>query len=132
MTLKQVVLKSLVLFFIAAVIFLIHFGLNSVFGSPVDFYELVYAYCMNLLMAYIVIYLLFFLKNKLKDQLGFIFMVASLLKFGAFFILFYPTYNSDGDLSRLEFLTFFIPYAVCLVVECVILSKILASLDAYK
>lgn len=91
-----------------------------------------YSYVINISMACGVIVILFALKKKLKDQLGFIFLGASMLKFVLFFILFYPVYKADGFISRLEFLTFFVPYMVCLVTESIILSKFLNSLDNYN
>ena len=116
----------------AVIVFFIHLLVNNSTESPVEFNALIYSYSINVVLACGVIILLFVLKKKLKDQLGFIFMASSLLKFACFFILFYPEYNADGDLTRLEFLTFFIPYVVCLVTETVILSKFLNSLDNYN
>ncbi|WP_367278076.1 DUF6168 family protein [uncultured Algibacter sp.] len=118
--------------FIAVIAFAFHFLVNSLFEIAVEVNQLVYSYSINILLACGVIVLLFLLKKRLRDQLGFIFMFASMLKFVFFFILFYPEYNADGDLTRSEFLTFFIPYVVCLIVESVILSKFLNSLDNYK
>ena len=80
-------------------------------------------------MALGVIAVLYILKRKLKDQLGFVFMAASMFKFVFFFLLFYPIYTSDNHMSRYEFFTFFIPYMICLIVECIILSRFLNRLD---
>ncbi len=118
--------------FVASIAFFIHLFINSSIANSVEFSQLFYSYWVNVLLACGVIVLLFMLRKRLKDQLGFIFMAASMLKFVFFFFLFYPEYNSDGDLSRLEFLTFFIPYVVCLIIESIILSKFLNSLDNYN
>ncbi len=132
MTLRKLVINCLTVVFIAVIAFAFHFLVNSLFEIAVEVNQLVYSYSINILLACGVIVLLFLLKKRLRDQLGFIFMFASMLKFVFFFILFYPEYNADGDLTRSEFLTFFIPYVVCLIVESVILSKFLNSLDNYK
>lgn len=132
MTVKKLLLNCLTVLIIAAVTFFIHFLINSYVLKLTDLNELIYSYSINILLACSVIVLLFVLKEKLKNQLGFIFMGTSLLKFALFFLLFYPNYNNDGDLSRIEFLTFFVPYVICLITECVILSKFLNALDGYK
>ena len=50
-------------------------------------------------------------------------MAGSGLKFLLFFLLFYPSYKADGNMSTLEFISFFIPYAICLILEVSYLSK---------
>ncbi|WP_298499148.1 DUF6168 family protein [uncultured Algibacter sp.] len=132
MTLKKLITNCLTVIFVASIAFFIHLFINSSIANSVEFSQLFYSYWVNVLLACGVIVLLFMLRKRLKDQLGFIFMAASMLKFVFFFFLFYPEYNSDGDLSRLEFLTFFIPYVVCLIIESIILSKFLNSLDNYN
>lgn len=132
MTLKKLITNCLTVVFVASIAFFIHLFINSSITNSVEFSQLFYSYWVNVLLACGVIVLLFVLRKRLKDQLGFIFMAASMLKFVFFFFLFYPEYNSDGDLSRLEFLTFFIPYVVCLIIESIILSKFLNSLDNYN
>ena len=66
--------------------------------------------------------------HKFKNQIGFIFMGFGFLKFVLFFIFIYPTYNQDGNLSKQEMITFFIPYSVCLIYELIIVSKTLNNL----
>ena len=132
MTLKKLVSNCLVVVFVASIAFTAHFLVNTLIEESVTVGQLLYSYTINILLACGVIILLFVLKKKLKDQLGFLFMGSSMLKFVFFFILFYPKYNADGVLTRLEFLTFFIPYVICLITESVILSKFLNRLDNYK
>ena len=50
-------------------------------------------------------------------------MAGSGLKFVVFFILFYPEYQRDGTMQTSEFTAFFVPYALCLVIEVFYLSK---------
>ena len=124
--------NCLVVICVAIIAFIIHSVVNSVITYQIEFYEILYSYIINVVLACGVILLLFLLRKKLKDQLGFVFMGASMLKFVFFFSLFFPKYNADGDLSRLEFLTFFIPYVICLITESIVLSKFLNSLDNYN
>ncbi|TNJ47022.1 hypothetical protein KFZ70_05575 [Tamlana fucoidanivorans] len=130
--LKRLAVNCGILFAVAVAACGIHVVVNSFVEQPVVVKEIIYSYTVNALLACIVVLLLFVLKRKLKDQLGFVFMLASMLKFVFFFILFYPRYHADGDLSRVEFLIFFIPYVICLITESIILSKFLNTLDNYK
>ncbi|WP_282122609.1 DUF6168 family protein [Algibacter mikhailovii] len=132
MTLKTLSSNCFTVVIVGAIAFLIHLLISQLIESAVTVYQLIYSYAINILLACGVIILLFVFKKKLQDQLGFLFMGASMLKFVFFFVLFYPEYNADGDLTRLEFLTFFIPYAICLITESVVLSKFLNSLDNSK
>ncbi len=132
MILNSIIKKCLIVVGIATIAFFIHFLVNNSISQSVETNQLIYSYCINIVLACSAILVLFLLKKKLKDQLGFIFMGASMLKFVFFFIFLYPEYNLDGDLSRLEFFTFFIPYVVCLITESVILSKFLNNLDDFQ
>ena len=84
---------------------------------------LIHSYIFNYSLALISGILLFQFREKLADKLGFIYFGLSLVKFAFFFLLFYPTYKEDGDVSKAEFSTFFIPYAVCLSLETRFLVK---------
>lgn len=132
MIVKKIITNCLIVVVVATIAFIVHFVVNAAIEESVEVNQLIYSYCINVLLACGVIILLFALRKKLQDQLGFVFMGASMLKFVFFFFLFYPEYNADGDLTRLEFLTFFIPYAICLITESILLSKFLNSLDNYK
>lgn len=131
MTLKWIINNCLKLSLVALVFFVIHIYVNKNIDTEITSGQIIYSYIINYLLACSVIVFLFLLKKKLKDQLGFIFMAASLLKFAFFFLLFYPSYKMDGYMTKLEFFTFFIPYAICLTIECIILSKFLNNLDKY-
>lgn len=90
---------------------------------------IVRSYLVNVLLAGIIFLLLYRFRQKLKNQIGFLFMGGSFLKFIFFFLLFYPTYKSDGDMSGLEFASFFVPYLVCLFLETFFTSKMLNNLE---
>ncbi len=87
--------------------------------------KIILAYILNGVLATTIFLLLFFLRKKQRDQLGFLFMFGSLLKFAFFFVFFYPSYNADNSISRLEFMAFFIPYVYSLLIETLSLIKLL-------
>lgn len=112
-----------------AAVVLLAFGIHAVvldafLGLPA-MPHLLPTYLFNGLAALVVLrVLLHFLKKK-NPNLGFFFMGGSLLKLTAFLILFYPSYKSDGELSTLEFTSFFVPYFICLVFKSLVLFRTL-------
>lgn len=109
--------------------FCIHLAVLSTLDLPLWNLLIVRSYLVNGLLALITFIILNYLKEKKSNALGFIFMGGSGVKFAAFFILFYPQYGTDGDVDKLEFLTFFIPYAISLIVEVTKLVQILNKAD---
>jgi len=101
--------------------FLIHLQLFSF--SDTEYKLFILSYVLNALLA-VIIYLIisFTIKNK-PEVAGFVFMAGSGLKFTFFFLLFYPTYKEDGQISKQEFLSFFIPYTISLITEVYFLVK---------
>jgi hypothetical protein len=81
------------------------------------------SYFINTLLTIGIVFLVFVLKEKYANQIGFLFLGSSLIKFLIFFIVFHGYYKADGNIDTLEFLAFFIPYSVCLVLETIYLSK---------
>ncbi|PWL39812.1 hypothetical protein DKG77_02990 [Flagellimonas aquimarina] len=120
-------------FFLLALVLLVSFGVHILILSSKDlplFDNLVIrSYVVNALLAAIIFLLLYRFREKLKNQIGFLFMGGSFLKFIFFFLLFYPTYKSDGDMSSLEFASFFVPYLACLFLETFFTSKMLKNLE---
>ena len=106
-------------------VFLIHLIILDNLGFP-KFNDLIgLSYIVNGLLAIAIFVSIYIFRSKLKNQIGFLFMGGSFLKFLLFFILFYPAYKSDGEMSRLEFAAFFVPYVVSLVVETIFTAQIL-------
>lgn len=130
--LKKVLNNCLIVILFASIAFAMHWLTLLLFDIELSIGSLFYSYSINSLMAIGVIILIFSLKRKLSQQLGFVFMISSLLKFFIFFLLFYPKYNADDMITKIEFVIFFIPYAVCLTTECVILSRFLNNLNTNK
>ncbi|EAR02745.1 DUF6168 family protein [Maribacter sp. HTCC2170] len=90
---------------------------------------IVLSYVVNGILAGTIFAGLYAFRNKLKNQIGFLFIGGSFLKFIFFFILFYPVYKADGEMSGMEFASFFIPYGISLVVETVFTARLLKKLD---
>ncbi len=99
------------------IVFAIHTYMLEFKNLPIYNNKILLAYFINGLLAVVIFLVLFFLRKKQKDQLGFLFMFGSFLKFTLFFIFFYPSYHSDGDITKLEFMAFFIPYIFSLLIE---------------
>ena len=85
--------------------------------------KIVLSYILNATLAIAIFGLLFKDRKKVKDNIGFLFLAGSFLKFIAFFILIYPSYKADGNTSKLEFAAFFVPYLICLFIETSSLVK---------
>lgn len=106
-------------------VFYIHTYVLKINKLPLYDNKILLAYFVNGALASVIFLVLFFLRKKQKDQLGFLFMFGSFLKFALFFILFYPTYNADGKTTKLEFMAFFIPYLYSLLIETLSLIRLL-------
>ncbi len=109
--------------------FLLHIIILQNNGLPKYGDKIVLSYIINFLLASIIYIGLYIFRNKIKTQIGFIFMAGSFLKFIVFFILFYPSYKADGNITTSEFASFFMPYAICLVVETVFTAKMLQKME---
>ena len=113
---------------IVAAVFLLHILVLNYNNLPLFDNKIILAYLLNYLLALGIYFLLYFYRFKLKDQLGFLFMGGSFLKFILFFIFFYPSYKSDGNINTLEFGSFFLSYLICLIIETSALVKLLKNL----
>lgn len=122
--------KYLVRFFIVLlIVFGVHLLVKNQTEQDLFEHKLVLAYIINYVIAALVMVFLFVVRNKYKDNLGFLFLIGSGLKFIVFFVLFLPSYKADGVLTKAEFFTFFIPYVSSLLLETFTLSKLLQFLD---
>lgn len=122
-----IVLFSIFLSLTFAIFFLLHFSLLRIYRFDPLGNMIVRSYAANFILAASIYSALFLLRKKLKDQIGFLFMAGSLLKFVVFFLVFYPVYREDGQMDKLEFAAFFIPYALGLVIETVFTAKMLKN-----
>lgn len=78
-------------------------------------------------MALVIFYVLLRLAIEKSQYLGFVFLVGSALKFLIYFLVFDPLFKQDGDLTRVEFFLFFVPYFASLAVETFALVKLLGK-----
>ncbi|MCB0383036.1 MAG: hypothetical protein KDD05_06985, partial [Psychroserpens sp.] len=101
---------SVKLIIILSLAFAIHLFALSSKSLPLYDNKIVLSYVVNALLAILIFGFLFKMKDKYKEQLGFLFLGGSVLKFIVFFIVFYPFYKADGTISKLEFAAFFVPY----------------------
>jgi len=108
----------------------IHLGVLYAKELPLFINLILWSYGINFLLAVIIFYLLYFYRRRFKDQIGFLYMAGSFLKFLVFFIVFYPFYKSDGKMDSLEFAAFFVPYTISLILETVFASKMLHRLES--
>ena len=87
------------------------------------------SYLVNAALAIFIFSILYLFKERLKNYIGFLFIGGSFLKFIFFFILFYPVYRADGEMDKLEFAAFFVPYLISLLIETIFTAKMLKKLD---
>ncbi len=103
----------------------LHLFVLNALQLPLYDNKILLAYSVNYMLAVAIYGALYLLKDRMTAQLGFLYMAGSLLKFLFFFILFYPTYKLDGDMSNAEFAAFFIPYSISLILETTGIIKFL-------
>lgn len=108
---------------ILLIIFSIHIGILYILEKPLFANPIISAYLINYGLAAMVLFLVERNLKKESAKTGFIFLAGSGLKFLVFFLVFYPTFNTDGTMDRQEFTTFFVPYLGCLILEVYYLSK---------
>ena len=111
--------------------FTFHFGILFLIDKPIFENKIIESYLINIFTAFLLYYIIDKHKALFKDNIGFIFMLSSYLKFGLFFIFIYPYFDKNSTDLTIEFVTFFIPYSACLIVETIALIKLLNKLE-YK
>ena len=111
------------LILVVSLAFALHLFLLQNAELPLFENKILASYFVNTLLTIAIVFLLFKLKDKYTNQVGFLFLGSSFVKFIAFFIVFHGAYKADGTIEALEFLAFFIPYSLCLILETIYLSK---------
>ncbi len=87
------------------------------------------SYLVNFGLAFAIVWLLYKYRKKMRQQIGFLFIAGSLLKFAVFFAVFYPIFRDDGAIVRGEFASFFVPYLLALFLETLFTAKLLRELE---
>ena len=88
-------------------------------------YNLTELYLFNALIAVFVIWLSVLFRKKHKDYIAFYFFGGTIVKLLLFFVLIFPLYKQENNVSRLVFLSFFVPYLLTLIVETISLVRLL-------
>ena len=114
---------------ILALAFGIHILTLKVLDFPLFDNKIILSYCVNVILAIAIFGFLYKMKEKYKEQLGFLFIAGSALKFAVFFLMFHPSFKQDGDINKLEFASFFIPYLLCLIIETSSLVKWINNME---
>ena len=122
----------LLLLVVLAIVFSIH--LLMLYWAGLQLWDnlIVLCYVLNCTLAALIFYVLHHFRNKLSNAIGYLFMGGSLLKFVVFFLVFYPIFKEDGEVSKLEFASFFVPYLVSLCLETFYSAKMLNQLNPKK
>lgn len=108
---------TLFLTIVLLAVFWFHVFILHQLNVPVFANRIIAAYLLNGALAIGIYLALLLLKTKMSEQLGFLYMAGSFVKFLFFFIFFYPYYKLDGRLDSYEFAAFFIPYVISLIFE---------------
>lgn len=122
---RKSILFLLLLLGVLVLVFGIHLFVLKQLEMPLFANKIALSYLLNYFLAGIILVVVKMNIDKKSSQTGFIFMAGSGIKFLFFFLFFYPSYQDDGLMERAEFVAFFTPYAVCLTLEVLYLSKLL-------
>lgn len=122
---KTITKFTTTLLIILGLAFTLHLLVLKLFNLPLFNNKIILSYLVNIILAIAILTALFKLKERYKTQIGFLFLFGSALKFVVFFLMFFPSYKADGVMDKQEFAAFFIPYALCLILETIALSKML-------
>lgn len=124
---KAIIRYSLQIISVCLVGFGLHLLVLYGLGLPLFDHMIVIAYAGNILLAIGIVSALIILAEALASSLGFLFLAGSGLKFVFFFLVFYSTYKQDGTIQRVEFASFFVPYALALMMETKVLINKLSK-----
>ena len=91
--------------------------------NPLAHTFLIQSYAINAFLACVALMLLVWGIDKKKSNLAVLYLLTVALKFSVYFIFFYPKFYEDGVLIRQEFFVFFVPYALGLFLEIVLLAR---------
>ncbi|MBT8317665.1 MAG: hypothetical protein HKP59_08555 [Lutibacter sp.] len=124
-TIKPILFFGSKLLAALVVVFCIHLFILNLQQLPLFDNQITASYLVNGFLAFIIFAILYKLRIKYLDLLGFVYMGGSFLKFGIYFIFFNPIFKQNGEVSKLEATSFLIPYLLCLLIETYYLIKLL-------
>jgi len=112
-------IKSLIAVTVTALaIFFIHDYLQ-----PESAFDLIKLYSFLGIATFLSVSGMHYLYSIVPNQLGYTFLVTVFVKFGAALLLFPQLLSDEADLSRMEILSFLIPYFLFLSIEAVLVIK---------
>ena len=120
---KKSICFLILLFIILCTVFAVHLVSLSLIELPIFDNRIITSYIINYLLAVLLFVIIQSNINKQSNNTAFIFMLGSGIKFVVFFIVLYPYYQENGIMEKPEFAAFFVPYATCLILEVLFLSK---------
>lgn len=119
----------LILFAVILVAFSGHFAVLNAMGQNAG-NSLFLTYGFNLGVTVLILFGFSLILKKKSKQIGSVFLISSLIKFLLFFSVITPFLKTTGSVKSYAFAAFFIPYAICLIVEVLVTIKLLKQLDA--
>lgn len=127
--LRQLLKFSMLLLLLGAGSYLLHTYIYNLYfaGSSQEFLN--FSYKFNLGFTFLFTTSIIIASVRLKDQLGFIFLVSSFVKLAIFLVL---IKTADFEINKSNFLHFLIPYVLCVVLEIIYVSRILKGANFNK
>jgi len=122
---KSLLKFSITFLVVLLISYFVHNTVVNFYSINTDTSILNFSYVFNGVYTLCLVTAIVLLVRKLKDQIGFIFLVGSFLKIGLF--LAFTKFNNQ-EIEKSVFLDFFIPYIVSLILEVLYISKILNNL----
>jgi len=124
-TLKLFLKFSITLLSIVSALYAIHEYINYEVGIDFGSFLIAEAYLSNYVMVIATYLALLVVKEKNNQAVGFMFLGGFFIKLIVFMIFFNPIYKEDLEIETAEFLAFFTPYSVCLIIETSSLVRLL-------
>ncbi|MFQ3350988.1 MAG: hypothetical protein ACI914_000226 [Candidatus Marivariicella framensis] len=89
--------------------------------------NIIICYVFNITLAIIIYSGTFFFSLSSSSNTILFYCTGTLFKIFLFLFFLYPKFTFDGEIQNIEFLTFFIPYSACLIIEIYELLRFLNS-----
>lgn len=118
---------TLLIGLILGVSFVIHSSIQHYTHIGSFEFHLILNYLFNFVITCGVTMLLIFFDSRTTNKLGFVFLYSSMFKFLLFFIFIKPNLALSEGSKEMEFMSFFIPYGICLVTETIYLVRLLGK-----
>lgn len=126
------------LYFLASLIIIlsgssfIHYNyVENKFDQSV-FSTLLSCYLINLIVTVLLFLIIGFVHRANSSITGYIFLTGTLLKFIIYFSLVKPILTQDGEVTKLKFFFFFVPYILSLIIEVFWLVRFMNQQDSNK